>query len=62
MDIIAKTRKKDPMVISKNVKINKQIESDINEFEKEFPDVDMPKLFRMGFYMAMDAVRKESKK
>jgi len=61
MDIIAKTRKKDPMVINRTVKINKQIEADIAAFEKEFPEIDVPKLIRMGLYMAMDAVRKEGK-
>jgi len=57
MDIVAKVKKKSPMVINRTIKINKEIEADIAAFEKEFPDVDIPKLFRMGLYLAMNAVR-----
>ena len=57
MKVFDKVKKKEPMNITKTVKINQTIENDLIEFEKEFPNVDLPKLYRVGIYMAMDAVR-----
>ena len=57
MDVLSKVKKKSPMTISKTIKINREIENDLIAFEKEFPQVDLPKLYRVGIYMAMDAVR-----
>lgn len=57
MKVIDKVKKKDPMNITKAIKINKEIEKDIEAFEKEFPEVDLGKLYRIGIYLAMKAVR-----
>ena len=59
MKMIDKVKKKSPMNITKSVKINREIEKDIAKFEEDFPNVDLPKLFRMGIYMAMDTIRGE---
>ena len=59
MTVTDKVRKKSPMTISKTIKINKEIENDIKNFEEQFPGVDLPKLYRIGLYLAMDAVKAE---
>ena len=58
MKMLDKVKKKSPMNISKTIKINAEIENDLVKFEKEFPEIDLPKLFRAGIYLAMDTVRR----
>ena len=59
MRMIDKVKKKSPLTKQVTVKINTEIEADIAKFEKEFPEADLPKMWRVGIYMAMEAVRNE---
>ena len=60
MRLTDKVKKKSPLTKTVAIKINAEIEQDIAAFEKEFPDSDIPKMWRLGIYMAMKAIRDEN--
>ena len=60
MRLTDKVNKKSALTITKALKINIEIEEDIAKFEKEFPKVDMNKLWRSSLYLGMKAIRDEN--